>query len=300
MIKSGHISGSRVMHIMTNNLKHEMAEEVLSTQMSQYVPSIIGKYLPTETYDSVNSKMFESCREILASGRFTAESTQQMLVSSMIGFVHEEALREVLSDWYFNDKITDTKGDTIADLKLTLKQKHSCVKKIHLSRKLTEELKKKSMVNLMEIDKSELIEQTKAFCVGTVNTVEEKKPIWDGLFATKYDEVSLLVHREYCAGLCDHSHHDVTVKFEDEFFSKIEEVVNTKPNNKAEIVFLYLQPSGTTDAEIKKFEDLLKKSEANPGEAATRLQKWVKESICTLREKQDARKLSAQWEATRK
>lgn len=31
MVKSGHISGSRVMHIMTNNLKHETAEEVLST-----------------------------------------------------------------------------------------------------------------------------------------------------------------------------------------------------------------------------------------------------------------------------
>jgi aminopeptidase N len=31
MIKSGHISGSRVMHIQSNNLKHETAEEVLST-----------------------------------------------------------------------------------------------------------------------------------------------------------------------------------------------------------------------------------------------------------------------------
>lgn len=121
MIKSGHISGSRVMHIMSNNLKQETAEEVLATQLSQYVPSIIGKYLPTETYDAVNSKMFESCREILASGRFVAESTQQMLVSSMISFVQDETLREILVDWYFNDRITDSEGVEIANLKLTLK-----------------------------------------------------------------------------------------------------------------------------------------------------------------------------------
>ena len=51
MVKSGHISGSRVMHIMANNLKHETAEEVLSTQMRQYVPSIINKFLPTESFE---------------------------------------------------------------------------------------------------------------------------------------------------------------------------------------------------------------------------------------------------------
>jgi hypothetical protein len=141
MIKSGHISGSRVMHIMTNNLKHETDEEVLSTQLSQYVPAIIGKYLPTETYNAVNSSMFESCRQILASGRFNVESTQQMLVSSMIGFVNEESLREILVDWYFSDHVTDANGVAIAGIKPTLKQKHAMVKNIFVSRNISAEKK---------------------------------------------------------------------------------------------------------------------------------------------------------------
>lgn len=240
MIKSGHISGSRVMHIMTNNLKHETAEEVLSTQLSQYVPAIIGKYLPTETYNIVNSSMFESCRQILASGRFNVESTQQMLVSSMIGFVNEESLREILVDWYFSDHVTDANGVVIAGIKPTLKQKHAMVKNIFVSRNISAEKKQEAMAKLMEIDKSELIEQTKAFTKGAVGSVAEKKLIWDGLFANDYDKVSLLEHREICAGLCNHAHRDLTSSFEAEFFDKIEDVVNTKPNNKAEVVFFNL------------------------------------------------------------
>lgn len=64
-----------------------------------------------------------------------------MLVSSMIGFVHEEALRATLVDWYFSDHITDSNGAKIAGLKPTLKQKHAIVKKIFISREISKEKK---------------------------------------------------------------------------------------------------------------------------------------------------------------
>ena len=41
--------------------------------------------------------------------------------------------------------------------------------------------------------------------------------------------------------------------------------------HKAQVVYLNLQPSESSQENIEKFETLLKKSEANPGEAAARL-----------------------------
>ncbi len=51
------------------------------------------------------------------------------------------------------------------------------------------------------------------------------------------------------------------------------------------------------DAEIKKFEDFLVKIQTGPaGETTDRLVKWVKDSICDLKEKKAARHLSEQWD----
>jgi hypothetical protein len=57
------------------NLEHETAEEILGTVLNSIVPAIIGKYLSLSNYEEVNAKMFASCRSLLASGRFTVEST---------------------------------------------------------------------------------------------------------------------------------------------------------------------------------------------------------------------------------
>jgi len=50
------------------------------------------------------------------------------------------------------------------------------------------------MQKLCNADKSELVNETKAFCAGCASTVAEKKAIWDGLFGTKYDDCSLNDH----------------------------------------------------------------------------------------------------------
>lgn len=76
MIKSGSVSGSRVMLIIANNLESETAEDILQEVLSSIVPAIVAKYLPMNSYDSTQSRMFNTCRRILESGRFTVESTQ--------------------------------------------------------------------------------------------------------------------------------------------------------------------------------------------------------------------------------
>jgi len=51
------------------------------------------------------------------------------------------------------------------------------------------------------------------------------------------------------------------------------------------------------DAEIAKFENFLAKIQTGPaGETTDRLVKWVRDSICDLKEKKAARHLSEVWE----
>jgi len=75
MIKQQGVSGARVIEIIMGNLEHETAEEILGTVLNSIVPAIIGKYLSLSNYEEVNAKMFATCRSLLASGRFTVEST---------------------------------------------------------------------------------------------------------------------------------------------------------------------------------------------------------------------------------
>lgn len=93
-------------------------------------------------------------------------------------------------------------------------------------------------------------------------------------------------------------------EFDSEFFDKIFDVVIRMPSRKAETVYNYLQPNiETSEKDITKFETLLKKVEVEGSsnvEAKDRLCKWLKESICEMKEKQSARALSEAWEANRK
>jgi hypothetical protein len=53
----------------------------------------------------------------------------------------------------------------------------------------------------------------------------------------------------------------------------------------------------TTDKEIARFENFLVQLQSKPkGETTERLIKWVKDSICDMKEKKVARQLSEDWE----
>jgi hypothetical protein len=59
------------MKIITNNIDKETAEDILSDVLQSIVPIIIARYLPNENYEQTNGKLFDSCLEILKSGKFT-------------------------------------------------------------------------------------------------------------------------------------------------------------------------------------------------------------------------------------
>jgi len=194
---------------------------------------------------------------ILESGRFTEESTLQMLVTSMIGFAQSEDNRAVLLKWF-------TQGSVITQsskqLSLTKKHNHGIVKKVYSSRTIAYEVKQEVLQKLGELDQSDMLGQTKAFCEAALPVLENKKKVWNGLFSGEYDSMSLKNIGELCAGFKQRSHLDLISELQDEFFDKIEPVVNSKAKSVAQNIYFYLQPNIlTADSDIFKFENCLKR-----------------------------------------
>ena len=88
MIKSGRIAGARVLSVIQKNIENEQAEDILQDVFKILIPTIISKYIPMESYVSINQGLFESTLNILGSGRFTVASTQELLLGSVIGFAN--------------------------------------------------------------------------------------------------------------------------------------------------------------------------------------------------------------------
>ena len=66
-----------------------------------------------------------------------------------------------------------------------------------------------------------MLGQTKAFCEAALPVLENKKKVWNGLFAGEYDSMSLKNIGELCAGFKQRSHLDLISELQDEFFDKI-------------------------------------------------------------------------------
>jgi hypothetical protein len=105
-------------------LKHETEEDIVSLVLQSLIPIITSKYLPVDTCDKTRQATFKVCLEIIESGRFKEESTQQMIVSSMLAAIgcKEDRLR-ILSWFHHEDgNVLNSKNEVLC--KLTLKQKH--------------------------------------------------------------------------------------------------------------------------------------------------------------------------------
>jgi len=204
MVRFNDVEGSRAMAVIVNNLQEETAEDILSLVLNSLVPVIISKYLPLSHCEITNREMFGVARAILESGRFQVESTQQMIITSMIQFAKGDAERKMLLEWFNrgDDGVCGVNGDVIG--KLTLKQKHRIVQEIYSATDISLADKEVAMAKLSET-KSDLLDNTKAYCMSALPSKQIKRKIWDGLFGTEYDKLSLNEFGEVCSGFMQRS-----------------------------------------------------------------------------------------------
>lgn len=198
--------------------------------------------------------MFDTAMKILQSGNFTEESTIQMIVTSVIGFAMDEAERKLLLTWFQQDAVITKDGNKVKGVSLTKKHKHAIVKKVFSAKTIPLEEKTAALDALSKIDQSDMLGRTKFFCQAAVPEIAKKREAWEAIFSGKLDKESLLNTNEFCAGFKQFSQRDILTEFADDFFNKIEHVVQTKAKSISESIYFYLQPNMiTNDKEIERF-----------------------------------------------
>ena len=123
---------------------------------------------------------------MLASGRYTASSTKELIVDQAISFSNGSSLELVLK-WFMTDKVTDPSGKEVTDLKLSLKRKHQMIEKIFTSRTISDKKKEEAFAKLQALDQTETIEKTRKFCDAATPSFEAKEQAWNSLMAMKKD-----------------------------------------------------------------------------------------------------------------
>lgn len=133
MIKSGQIAASRVMKIMKKHIVKETAEDVINDN-SKFIPAILKKYVPEESYEQHNADLFEIMLQILESKKFdSSESTKQLITNNLIQFAESDIHSNHICKMFTENKIMSLKGEVIEGVTLTIPQKHEMVKVIYSS-----------------------------------------------------------------------------------------------------------------------------------------------------------------------
>jgi len=110
----------------------------------------------------MNARLFSALVALIESGKFTLVSSKQMLINSLFSLCQSEEHRGMILT-YFKDGNITINGNIICD-SFTTKQRHTMVKKIFASQTISQASKDEVMLVLEQIDNSDLLAQTKAYC----------------------------------------------------------------------------------------------------------------------------------------
>jgi len=84
------------------------------------VPIVISKYLPEKCCNEYRQSTFKVCLELLESGRFKEESTQQMIVSALLSLIGSLEDRTRVLDWFNHEdgNVLNSKKEVVCKLTL--------------------------------------------------------------------------------------------------------------------------------------------------------------------------------------
>lgn len=180
------------------------------------------------------------------------------------------------------------KDPSTIETKVSLKHRHSMVKKIWASDLFEQTIKDEVLAELKKIDSSDEYETTAKYCQAAIPTLENKEAIWKILFGQENDKLSLYDIENYCVGFRPIIQRALCAPFADRFFEEITHIVETQAVSKASKYFYNLRPNlEANDAEIKAFE--IFNAKLNTKEVLTdgerRLKGWIEDTIADLKSK---------------
>ena len=150
MIKSGKIPASRVLRIVRENMEKENAVDVLQDTFRFIIPGILGRYLHTEVIEQRNEEMFDMTMKIMMSGKFNDNAqAMEVLVNSAISFDNDATN---ICSWFVSGKVLDSSGNQIQGTEVNVKTRHTMIRKIFASSKLSKDQKKECFASLAKLD----------------------------------------------------------------------------------------------------------------------------------------------------
>lgn len=120
--------------------------------------------------------------QLLASGKFTAPSTQHLLIECAITSARVNESINIVKSWYDLGKVTDLSGNEIQGLTISTKHKQLIVRRIFSSEIIAQEEKDKYLERLEQEDSSDWTQKTKYFCKAAIPTVDNKQALWNDYF----------------------------------------------------------------------------------------------------------------------
>ena len=112
---------------------------------------------------------------MIAPHKFKEDSTNHMLLDSVISYAKSEEHILLLKEWFVSGIITDTERNKIEGVTVSTKHKHNMVRRIYSSFQISLDEKEKMFEDLGEIDKSDWYEKTRAFCKAAHVSEDNKK-----------------------------------------------------------------------------------------------------------------------------
>jgi len=184
-----------------------------------------------------------------------------MVVNAMVSSCRNEDHIQLLIKWFKEEKICNSAGKVL-DINVTTGLKHSFIKRIWCSNKVTLEEKQALLDDLQKLDNSDRFEKTQKFCEAAHPANKQK--MWDFYFSSdkELEKWGLHNYQQSFLGFSQIMHRDHISKFADDFFLKISDVIKHKGRFIASAYFSLLKPDiASDDASIAKFSTLLAKVE---------------------------------------
>ena len=249
----------------------------MSAVVQRIVPVIVNSYLPASIYESTNHELFDLILNNILSGSAVLDTTTKtLLFDGLMSHCRNEDHYAMLIDWFTKGKVINSAGVSLDAIEITLKNKHSIVKKIWASSDIPLAKKEEILAELNKLDKGDWFDDTSKNCDAA--HPDNKAKLWDFYFnSEKGSEVEKWGLHTFQHSFSGWSQNAKLIKpFEDKFFEQIGQIIATKGRSVGESYYHGLSPMDPSC--IPKYEAYLAKVQSEDPDN-TFLIKALKDSI---------------------
>ena len=125
---------------------NETAVDVINELMKNLIPVLIKRYIPLEIFEQTHHDIFEIILDsLLTSGIIKDKPTQHLVFDAMLNSAGSDDHIELLIKWFQSGVVSNSEGTELSDIEISLKHKHTIMRRIWTSASVDLDRKKSLM-----------------------------------------------------------------------------------------------------------------------------------------------------------